>query len=126
MSVNQAHHPIVTVDIGSTGMIKIRLAVVALLASILMLSTGSLAHAADPIEPVTTPTPTQSIAPDDDSLDPGDNRTAPDDDNALAPDSNGVLPGTGGASVYILLIGGALLVVGGGIVYSSSRRQNAF
>lgn len=104
-------------------MTTIRLAAVALLTGVLLLITGSLAQAADPY-PVTTPSPTASIAPDNDALSPGDGAD-PVDDNASAPDSNGVLPGTGGASIYVLLIGGALLVVGGGVVYSS-RRQNAY
>lgn len=94
-------------------MIKLRLAVVALVAGIFMMSTGSLAHAADPY-PVSTPTPTPSIAPDDDDIAP--------DNNAIGPDDNGILPGTGGASIYILLAAGALLVVGGTIVYSSRRQ----
>ena len=104
-------------------MTTIRLAAVALLTGVLLLITGSLAQAADPY-PVATPSPTASIAPDDDVLAP-DDATAPDDEKALAPDANGVLPGTGGASIYVLLIGGALLVVGGSVVYSS-RRQNAY
>lgn len=104
-------------------MTTIRLAAVALLTGVLLLITGSLAQAADPY-PVTTPSPTASIAPDNDALSPDDGAD-PVDDNAMAPDSNGVLPGTGGASIYVLLIGGALLVVGGGVVYSS-RRQNAY
>ena len=97
-------------------MTKLRLAVVAALVGVFMMSTGSLAHAATPY-PVDTPTPTASVAPADDDLAP--------DDAATGPDSNGLLPNTGGASVYILLIGGALLVVGGIVVYSNSRRQTA-
>lgn len=95
-----------------------RLAIVAVLAGVLMALTGSAAIAADPY-PVATPTPTASVGPDDGALDPGAGSAAPDD--ADQADDNGVLPGTGGASVYILLIGGALLVVGGAAVYSSRR-----
>ena len=91
----------------------LRLVVVTLLAGLLLTATGSLAHAADPY-PVTTPTPTPAVAPDDAG-------TAPDADRADRADDNGVLPGTGGASVYLLLVAGALLVVGGALVRSSRR-----
>lgn len=97
-----------------------RLAIVAVLAGILMAVTGGSALAADPY-PVATPTPTASVGPDNGSLDPGEGSADPDD--AAQADDNGVLPGTGGASVYVLLIGGALLVVGGAVVYSSRRRS---
>ncbi|MCL8252110.1 LPXTG cell wall anchor domain-containing protein [Aeromicrobium fastidiosum] len=107
-------------------MTNIRLAAVTLLAGVLLMTTGSLAHAADPY-PVATPTPTASVAPDggSGSDDPGSGDAAPDDagtaPDADRADDNGVLPGTGGASVYILLAAGALLAVGGTLVYSSRR-----
>lgn len=111
-------------------MTNMRLAVVTLLAGVLLVTTGSLAHAADPY-PVGTPTPTPSVGPDggSGSNDPGTGDAAPDDEG-IAPDDDradddGVLPGTGGASIYILLAAGALLVVGGTIVYSS-RRTSAY
>ena len=99
-----------------------RLAIVAVLAGILLTFSGASAFAADPY-PVATPTPTPAgdVGPDEGVLDPGDG-AAPDDANQA--DDNGILPGTGGSSVYVLLIGGALLVVGGSVVYSS-RRPNA-
>lgn len=90
-----------------------RLAVVTLLVGLFLMATGSLAHAADPY-PVSTPTPTASVGPDDAG-------TAPDADQADQADDNGVLPGTGGASVFLLLAAGALLFVGGTIVRSSRR-----
>lgn len=96
-------------------MIKLRLAVVAAIAGLFMMTSGSLAHAAVDPYPAATPKPTQSVAPDDDALAP--------DDADLGDDNNGVLPGTGGASLYILLAGGALLLVGGGVVYATRSRQ---
>lgn len=96
-------------------MIKLRLAVVAVVAGILVMSTGSLAHAATNPYPVGTPAPTPSIAPDDDSLGP--------DDEAIGADDNGILPSTGGIGIYVVLAGGILLVAGGAAVYASRQRQ---
>jgi LPXTG-motif cell wall-anchored protein len=108
-------------------MTKMRLAVVALLAGVLLMSTGSLAVAATPAYPVATPTPDGGGG----SNDPGQGDAAPDDDRAPngtgagqdadRADDNGVLPGTGGASIYVLLAAGVLLAVGGSIVYSTRR-----
>ncbi|MET0928148.1 MAG: LPXTG cell wall anchor domain-containing protein [Aeromicrobium sp.] len=96
-------------------MTTLRLAVAAVLTCILVLSTGSLAHAAADPYPVATPVPTQSVAPDDDAV-------APDDD-AVAPDDDGILPSTGGVGFYLLIVGGALVVAGGGAVHASRRRH---
>lgn len=112
-------------------MTTLRLAVAAALTGILVLSTGSVARAATDPYPVATPTPTQSVAPDDadggsGDNDPGGGAIAPDDD-ATGPDdendANGILPDTGGAGFYLLIVGGALVVAGGGAVYVSRRRH---
>lgn len=99
-------------------MFRLRLAVAAAVTGIVMMSTGSLAHAATDPYPVTTPTPTQSVAPDDETA-PDDNGVAPDDQS----DTNGILPSTGGVGFYLLIVGSALVVAGGGAVYVSRRRH---
>lgn len=51
-----------------------------------------------------------------------------DDDNANNGDNgddNGVLPDTGGASFWILVLGGVLVVAGAGALYASRRRHTA-
>lgn len=47
------------------------------------------------------------------------------DDGAADGDDNGLLPGTGGASLWLLVVGAALLVAGVGVVYVVRRRDNA-
>lgn len=103
-------------------MTTLRLAVAAVLTGILMVSTGSLAHAATDPYPVKTPVPTQSVGPDDNGVGPDDDSLAPDD-NAVAPDDDGILPSTGGVAFYLLIVGGALVVAGGGAVHLSRRRH---
>jgi len=110
-------------------MMKLRLAVVGAVTGVFLLSSGSLAHAADPY-PVTTPVPT--VAPEgngilpDEEVAPGseagtDDGIAPDE--ASAPDDNGILPGTGGVALALVLAGGLLVVAGGTAVHASRRRH---